>query len=136
MSFRWRSLVYLLPQIWRALIRGPRTVRYPFAPAELPTGYRGRVVIRAENCRGCGLCVRDCPAFALELQRNGRDAYRLIHHPQRCAYCGQCELSCAFKAISLDNQFFPATPQQDTLTVVLVDSATRQSSPSERQKDK
>ena len=115
-----RSLAYLLPQIWRALKKGPRTVKYPFGPAELPEGYRGRVVIRAENCRGCSMCVRDCPASALELERNGRDAYRLIYHPERCAYCGQCELSCNFDAIYMTNEFVPGEPERDALSVVLV----------------
>jgi hydrogenase-4 component H len=123
-----RSLAYLLPQIWRVLIKGPRTVKYPFAPVELPDGYRGRVVIHAENCRGCSMCVRDCPAFALELERNGRDAYRLIHHPERCAYCGQCELSCNFDAIYLDNQFVPGTPTRKKMSVVLVDKKGEKSS--------
>jgi formate hydrogenlyase subunit 6/NADH:ubiquinone oxidoreductase subunit I len=116
-----RSLAYLLPQIWRVLRQGPRTtVKFPFGPAELPEGYRGRVVIRAENCRGCNMCVRDCPAFALELERNGRDAYRLIYHPERCAYCGQCELSCNFDAIYLSNEFVPGEPDRADLSVVLV----------------
>ena len=115
------SLAYLLPDIWHALIRGPRTVRFPFAPADLPEGYRGRVQIRAEACRGCSLCVRDCPASALELEREDRKTFRLIHHPDRCAYCGQCELSCNFGAIYLDNDFVPGTPQRETLEIVLVD---------------
>ena len=115
-----RSLVYLLPQIWRTLVRGPRTVCYPFAPAELPEGYRGRVRINAEACRGCGLCVRDCPAFGLELEREDRQTFRLIYHPDRCAYCGQCEESCNFGAIYLDNDFVPATSRRESLTRVLV----------------
>lgn len=115
-----RSLAYLLPQLWRALKEGPRTVKYPFGPAELPEGYRGRVVIRAKNCRGCSMCVRDCPAFALELERNGRDAYRLIYHPERCAYCGQCESSCNFDAIYMSNEFVPGELDRADLSVVLV----------------
>jgi len=116
-----RSLIYLLPQLWRVLRQGPRTVKFPFAPAELPASYRGRVLIRAENCRGCNMCVRDCPAMALELERNGRNVYKLIYHPERCAYCGQCELSCNFDAIYLTNDYVPGEPQREDLTVVLVD---------------
>ncbi len=121
MVFRLRFMAYLLPQIWRALVQGPRTVKYPFAPAELPAGYRGRVSVRAENCRGCSMCVRDCPASALELEHEGRDTYRLIYHPERCAYCGQCELSCNFDAIFLSNEFVPGAPEREKLSVVLVD---------------
>jgi formate hydrogenlyase subunit 6/NADH:ubiquinone oxidoreductase subunit I len=124
-----RSLIYLLPQLWRALKQGPRTVKYPFGPAELPAGYRGRVVVRTENCRGCSICVRDCPAFALELEREDRNTYRLIYHPERCAYCGQCELSCNFDAISLCNEFIPGEPDRTELRVILVDRKGDESTP-------
>ncbi|HNT77506.1 MAG TPA: 4Fe-4S binding protein [Anaerolineae bacterium] len=121
MGFSLRSIVYLLPQVWRVLRAGPLTVQFPFAPPELQEGYRGQVVVDAARCRGCSLCVRDCPAFALELEREGREEYRLIYHPDRCAYCGQCELSCQFGAIRLSNTFTRATADRDTLTRVLVD---------------
>lgn len=111
----------LLPELLRTLFRRPTTVRYPFGPAELQAGYRGKVVARAENCRGCSLCVRDCPAFALELERVDKRTYRLIYYPDRCAYCGQCELSCRFDCIYLINEFIPGTTDRETLTTVLVD---------------
>ena len=116
---RFRST--LLPEALRTLFRRPETVRYPFGPAELQEGYRGRVVVHAERCTGCSLCVRDCPAFALELERESKDRYRLIYHPDRCAYCGQCEDSCRFDCIYLTNEFVPGTGDRETLTTVLVD---------------
>ena len=36
MLSRFRSFTYLLPQLWRALFTRPITVRFPFAPLELP----------------------------------------------------------------------------------------------------
>ncbi len=115
-------LAYLLPQIWRALIQGPRTVDYPFAPAKLPDGYRGRVQItNPDECRGCGLCARDCPAMALELQRESRKEFKLIHYPERCAYCGQCEISCVTGSLHLSNDYVSSTPDLKTLTVTLVE---------------
>lgn len=116
---RFRST--LLPEVLRTLLRRPETVRYPFGPAELQEGYRGRVMVHAERCKGCSLCVRDCPAFALELERNGKERYRLIYHPDRCAYCGQCEESCRFDCIYLTNEFVPGTADRETLLEVLVD---------------
>jgi formate hydrogenlyase subunit 6/NADH:ubiquinone oxidoreductase subunit I len=117
----FRSFFYLLPQIWRALWRGPETIRYPFGPLTLPEGFRGAVSIHAERCRGCSLCVRDCPAAALELRREGRDTFTLLYYPDRCAYCGQCELSCQFGAIYLSHTFTSATADRDTLVTVLVE---------------
>jgi len=116
-----RTLVYLLPQLGRALVTRPETVRFPFAPPEIPKGYRGRVLIHPEKCRGCGLCVSDCPAFALELERGDRNAFRLIYHPERCAYCGQCEVSCTFGAIYQTNEFVHGTDDLEQLVVTLVD---------------
>ena len=116
---RFRSS--LLPEALHTLLRRPGTVRYPFGPAELQEGYRGRVMAHGERCKGCSLCVRDCPAFALELERNGKEHYRLIYHPDRCAYCGQCEQSCRFDCIYLTNEFVPGTADLETLSVVLVD---------------
>lgn len=116
-----RALAYLLPQLWRTLIARPTTVRFPFAPPEIPDGYRGRVEIHPERCRGCGLCVRDCPAFALELERQDRHTFQLIYYPERCAYCGQCEVSCTSGAIYQTNAFVRGTDDLDTLSVTLVD---------------
>jgi len=116
-----KSLAHLLPELARTLFGGRVTVRFPFAPLELPACFRGKVVIRPESCAGCGLCARDCPAMALELRRESREQFRLIHHHDRCAHCGQCEDSCRHGAITLVNEFVPATAQRDTLTQIAVD---------------
>lgn len=116
---RLRSLIYLLPQLWRTLFKRPITVRYPFEPMDLPPDFRGRVVIDADACRGCGLCVRDCPAGALELQREDKDNFHLFYYPDRCAYCGQCETSCRFGAINLTNEYVPASSERLPLEVLV-----------------
>jgi len=121
MISRFHSLVYLLPQLWRTLHAKPITVRYPFGPLELPRYFRGRPEIDEELCRGCGLCVRDCPADALELDRRSRDEFRLVLYHDRCAYCGQCETSCEFGALHITNEFAHAEPQRGALAKVLVD---------------
>ncbi len=118
------SLVYLLPELWRTLFTRPITVYYPFGPLELPPYFRGKVTIEPTLCTGCGLCVRDCPAFALELERKNRENFRLIHYHDRCAYCGQCEDSCRFGAIILVDEFVGATSRRDALTQVLVERDT------------
>ena len=125
---RFRSFPFLLPQLARALLTRPITIRYPFAPVELSPYFRGKVVVDAALCRGCGLCARDCPAAALALERQGRDAFKLVHYPDRCANCGQCETSCTFGAIKQVNEFVHAAPEREALTEVMVDrnSATQE----------
>ena len=112
---RLHSLIYLLPELWRTLFRRPITVRFPFAPVELPPYFRGKVTITPALCRGCGLCVRDCPASALKLERESPEKFRLIHYHDRCAYCGQCEASCNYGAIVLTNEFTSATADRRAL---------------------
>ncbi len=116
-----RFKIPLLTQLVRTFFNRAETVDYPFGPAEIPPGFRGRVVTREENCTGCSLCVRDCPANALELRRESRKVYQLVYYPDRCAYCGQCELSCNFNAIHLISTYVDATQDRDALRVVLVD---------------
>jgi formate hydrogenlyase subunit 6/NADH:ubiquinone oxidoreductase subunit I len=118
--FRPRSLAHLLPELVRTLLGGRVTVRFPFTPLELPSHYRGKVVaVHPELCGGCGRCVRDCPAFALELEWEGQDQFRLIHYRDRCAYCGQCVDTCKRGAIVLISEFVQATSQRDTFAQVM-----------------
>ena len=117
--FRLRSIFSLVPQLWNTLRSRPITVRYPFGPLELPPYFRGRVVAEAEHCRGCGLCVRDCPANGLILERNGKKSFRLVHYPDRCAYCGQCEDNCRSDAIRLTNEYAPSMTERGELVVLV-----------------
>ncbi len=112
---RSHSLVYLLPELWRTLRTRRITVRFPFGPLELPSYFRGRVTVDPALCNGCGLCVRDCPAAALELERESRDEFRLIFYCDRCAFCGQCEAVCRTGAIVLTNEFAPAAADRNAL---------------------
>ncbi len=115
---RRHSAIYLLPDLLRTLVSPRITVRYPFEPMELPSAFRGRVTVDPELCTGCGLCVRDCPANALELERPDKEHHRLIYHVDRCAFCGQCQLSCRFGAITLTNELAPPSDSRDPLREV------------------
>ncbi len=115
---RYRSP--LLLELVRTLLKRRITVRYPYGPLELPEGYRGLVTADPDLCRGCGSCVRDCPANALELEHGERGSFRLVLYPERCAYCGQCETSCRFGSIRLTNAFKPGAAAKEDLITVLV----------------
>lgn len=113
----------LLSAILEAFKNEPETISFPSTPLVLPDGYRGEIVmLEPEKCSGCGLCVRDCPAQALELIKESREAFCLIYYPARCAYCGQCEESCRNQAISHVNQLSDATRNLRDSRHVLKDS--------------
>jgi len=120
---RFKNRTHILSAIIDAFIKPPDTTTYPFTPIELPHGFRGTVImIDPEKCTGCSICIRDCPANALEIQRESRERYRLIHYPSRCAYCGQCEESCKNRAISQTNQTVKPTADPDSFIVVFKDT--------------
>jgi formate hydrogenlyase subunit 6/NADH:ubiquinone oxidoreductase subunit I len=113
----------VLSAILEAFGNEPETISYPGVPLVLPNGYRGEIVmLESEKCSGCGLCVRDCPAQALELIKESREAFCLIYYPARCAYCGQCEESCRNQAISHVNQLSKATRNLDNSRQILKDT--------------
>ena len=115
-----RSFFYLLPNIVEALFSKPETIAYPRVSHNWSASYRGSVHIITENCIGCGLCVRDCPAAALALEKNSKTNFRLIYYRDRCTSCGQCELSCKYNSIYLDNTYKDAFPKRKDFYEVLV----------------
>jgi NADH:ubiquinone oxidoreductase subunit F (NADH-binding)/(2Fe-2S) ferredoxin/NAD-dependent dihydropyrimidine dehydrogenase PreA subunit len=57
-----------------------------------------RFVIDAETCKGCGLCLRDCPAEAVSGEK------REPHHidAELCIQCGVCYEDCPFDAVIVE----------------------------------
>jgi len=105
----------------------PETIAYPREPLVLPKGHRGNILmLNPEQCSGCGLCVRDCPANALELIKDTRTKFRLDYYPARCAYCGQCVESCRNQAISHANNLADPTSNPDGSVIVLKDTLEKE----------
>lgn len=93
------SSSYFLKHLLRGLRRGADTVDFPRSEAVISPSYQGVVIVDMQLCRGCGLCVRACPANALELLGNREDGWRMRVYHDRCAVCGLCELACPSGAI-------------------------------------
>lgn len=91
-------------ELLRHVPKKPITLVYPFKKRVIPEGSRGKHVWFAEKCIGCGLCEKDCPAFAIEMIGRGLTA-ELKVYLDRCVYCGQCEEICPTDAIKLTKEY-------------------------------
>ncbi|RYD02570.1 hypothetical protein N752_24900 [Desulforamulus aquiferis] len=56
--------------------------------------------IDAEKCRGCGLCLRECPTGAITGERKQPH----IINAQSCIKCGVCISKCKFKAVKIQGR--------------------------------
>lgn len=92
---------------------GNRTIGFPDEPPNLPLKFRGRPVIRIENCTdGCSDCLEACPTSAICV---------VDHHPVidlgRCLFCGVCEQVCPPKLISFSNDYSITTSDRTDLVI-------------------
>lgn len=89
--------------VLRSLFRRPATRQYPFERTVAPERLRGRLHWNPEKCTGCCLCVKDCPANALEVitldKKNKQFVVR--YHAERCIYCAQCVENCRFGCLEM-----------------------------------
>jgi len=97
------SIGTMFGEIVSSLFKKPVTERYPFKRYPSPLRLRGKLVYNPEKCTGCQLCVKDCPADALELLVVDKVAKRFVlrYHVDRCTYCSQCVESCRFHCLDL-----------------------------------
>jgi len=54
------------------------------------------IYVVAEECKGCGLCVKACPYGAIEM------VDEKATFTDDCTQCGACVTSCKFDAIKMD----------------------------------
>jgi formate hydrogenlyase subunit 6/NADH:ubiquinone oxidoreductase subunit I len=98
----------MLSDVFASLFRRPFTERYPFAVRPAPARLRGKLLWDQGKCRGCMLCVRDCPAQAIEVEVVDRAAkrYAFRYYLDRCIYCAQCVSSCRDGALSMSSDLY------------------------------
>jgi len=96
----------MLGDISRSLFKRPVTERYPFERKPTPERLRGQLTFDAAKCTGCKICVRDCPAFAVDLQVVDKATKRFVmkFHADRCTFCAQCVVSCNFDALGMSHE--------------------------------
>jgi formate hydrogenlyase subunit 6/NADH:ubiquinone oxidoreductase subunit I len=98
----------MLSDLWESLRRKPITQQYPFERTKTPEHLRGMLLYDPTNCTGCGLCVKDCPANAIENIVLDKKAKRFVvrYHVDRCTFCAQCVASCRQECMKLANDMW------------------------------
>lgn len=96
-------LATLLLDALRGLRQRPVTISYPLERRPPSPQQRGLLLWSPEACTGCALCVKDCPAGAIQLVTLDKAAkrFRLRYDAAQCVFCGQCVLSCRFHCLVL-----------------------------------
>lgn len=104
----------MLPELLGSLFKKPATIKFPAERVPFPEGLRGRPVCNYEQCIGCRMCERDCPAAAIEMMPvDGKN--KPFFHYDRCAFCGQCQDTCPRKAITMTNDYLLASDSRSKL---------------------
>jgi 2-oxoglutarate ferredoxin oxidoreductase subunit delta len=57
---------------------------------------RGRIEVREEECKGCGLCVDACPPRVMKLSErfNAHGYHPAVYLGRGCTGCGVCFYAC------------------------------------------
>jgi formate hydrogenlyase subunit 6/NADH:ubiquinone oxidoreductase subunit I len=113
----------------------PATTKYPFVKPTLSPDFRGKVVYEITSCNiidlgknpgltldvksitgsNCRVCVRDCPAKAIEIVEVEGGKKRPQIDLNKCVFCYQCVESCPRQAIKGSELYELATTDKGSL---------------------
>jgi formate hydrogenlyase subunit 6/NADH:ubiquinone oxidoreductase subunit I len=100
-----------------SVVRKPATSNYPYQPAPMAEGFRGKILFNSEKCIGCKMCMRDCPARAIEIITVGEKRFDAEFNLGRCIYCAQCVDTCPKDALSSSVDFELAALKPESLKI-------------------
>jgi formate hydrogenlyase subunit 6/NADH:ubiquinone oxidoreductase subunit I len=139
MAEKKKSKLRISPIFKRAvshIFTKPATTKYPFVKPTLPPDSRGKLVYEITSCnaidfgsgpdfrldikamRGsnCRVCVRDCPANAIEIvEVEGKKRPQIDLN--KCIFCYQCVETCPREAIKQSDLYELATTDKGSLVM-------------------
>lgn len=75
-------------------------------PVPVPENLRGKMAYQRDTCIGCNLCIKVCPAHAIEAIPTTKKVRIFV---SQCIQCGQCTEVCPKKSLALSAQFLNAS---------------------------
>ena len=75
-------------------------------PVPVPEKLRGKMTYVRETCIGCNLCIKVCPAHAIEAIPAVKKIRIFV---SQCIQCGQCTEICPKQCLALSGQFLNAS---------------------------
>ena len=85
-------------------------------PIETPEVFRGKIAYDKDTCIGCKMCVRVCPAIAIEFKEEEK---KIRIYLGRCISCAQCVDVCPVDCLKMGSEFLLANTNRldDSLIV-------------------
>jgi formate hydrogenlyase subunit 6/NADH:ubiquinone oxidoreductase subunit I len=101
-----KTIGAMIGDVAGSLFKRPATENYPYERKLAPEDLRGALFWEPAKCTGCMLCIKDCPANAIELIVLDKVNKKFVmrYHSDRCVYCAQCVQNCRFKCLSMSNE--------------------------------
>lgn len=128
----------MIPELLKQLLRKPATNPFPaphlppsvvdyladvgqgratlHPPVPAPPRLRGKMTYDQPKCIGCQMCIRVCPAHAIELVP-GKKKVRIF--VGQCINCGQCTEVCPPQCLSLSGEYLIADADRYSDNLVL-----------------
>ncbi|MFI3295348.1 MAG: 4Fe-4S binding protein [Rikenellaceae bacterium] len=68
---------------------------------------QGAIVVDIERCKGCGVCIVNCPVDAISLNKTVNSKgynYCYMSDPDKCIGCAGCAIVCPDSVITVYRQ--------------------------------
>jgi len=90
-------------------------------PIPVPPEFRGKIAFDKENCIGCQLCIRVCPAKAIEFIAEEKKVKIFV---SRCCFCAQCTEICPKNVLAMTGEFMLSNFNKYANELVVTDSGS------------